>query len=153
MAPPTRWPLPSARLQLTPSLFSQLRVKFHKLIFSNHKKTHTRPFYETDCWRTVLSRQIKQIEFQSTKRFNFHVNISLYILIHCFVLDQNMILVMTADVKLWCRWCYSNPLDSHSITSPFVNYLRLRHNLLTFTFRLLLSLYDDKKCESFLQAG
>ena len=51
----TALPLPSARLQLTPSLFAQLRVKFHKLIFSSHKKTNTHPFYETDGWRKVLS--------------------------------------------------------------------------------------------------
>ena len=41
----------------------------------------------------VLSWQIKQIEFQSTKRINFHSHISLRILIHCF--DSEMMFVMT----------------------------------------------------------
>ena len=55
------------------------------------------------CSRHVLSRQIKQIEFQSTKRINFHGHISLRILIHCF--DPRMMFVMTVGCRQAVMMC------------------------------------------------
>ena len=51
--------------------------------------------------RHVLSWQIKQIEFQSTKRINFHGHISLRILIHCFddVCDDSWVSSSRDDVS------------------------------------------------------
>ena len=90
------WPLPA-------DTFSQLRVKFHKLIFfQSQENTHTSMLWNSAA-RHVLSWQIKQIEFQSTKRINFHGHISLRILIHCF--DSKMMFVMTVGCRQAVMMC------------------------------------------------
>ena len=93
------WPLPGPA-----DTFSQLRVKFHKLIFfQSQENTHTSMLWNSTAVCHVLSWQIKQIEFQSTKRINFHGHISLGILIHCF--DPRMMFVMTVGCRQGVMMC------------------------------------------------
>ena len=150
--------LTSARLQLTPSLLSAPGQISQTNIFQSQENSHTSISWNRRlAYSFELADKADWISINTTIQFPCQY-FTLHILIHCFgskhdISDDSH---RQAEVLLGLF----HQLGSHSITLHFVNYLRLRHNhpskeplstLLTFTFRLLFCLYDDKKCESFLR--
>ena len=84
MAPPTHWPLPSARLQLTPSLLSAPGQISQTNIFQSQENSHTSISWNRRlAYSFELADKADWISINTTIQFPCQY-FTLHILIHCF---------------------------------------------------------------------